>query len=229
MRFTAEQLDRIRPLWHAMLSHPFLQRTRDGEIPDETFANWMQQDYLFVEAAIPFMAALLPKGPERHREPLIAAIGALQKELGLFEERAADVGVDLRAAPPAFTCHAYIQFLMATAYQRSYAEAYTVLYAAEKAYHDSWKVVKEGLDERSPWYPFVENWAGEDFAAYVAYLEGELNELAAAAGAEEQGRMAELFELTTKYEIAFWEMALGGADWPGVPASPRARGRGEEG
>jgi thiaminase len=63
MSFTETQLDRVRPLWDEMLSHPFLIQTRDGEIAHETFANWMQQDYLFVEAAIPFMAALLPRAP----------------------------------------------------------------------------------------------------------------------------------------------------------------------
>lgn len=219
MSFTDQQLDRLRPLWDAMLSHPFLTRTRDGEIADETFANWMQQDYLFVEAAIPFMAALIPRGPKEHWEPLGGVIQALQKELRLFEERGKAVGVDLRAAPPSFTCHAYIQFLMAVAYQRSYAEAYTVLYTAEKAYHDSWKVVQKGLDAASPWQPFVENWAGAEFAAYVQYLEAEVNKLAEGAGRVEREGMAELFETTTRYEIAFWEMAVSGGGWPGVPGS----------
>lgn len=216
MPFTDQQLDRLAPLWDEMLSHPFLIQTRDGEIPDQVFATWMQQDYLFVEAAIPFMAALMPKGPKEHWEPLGGVIQALQKELRLFEERGQEVGVDLRAAPPSFTCHAYIQFLMATAYQRSYAEAYTVLYAAEKAYHDSWKVVQAGLDPESPWQPFVENWAGDEFAGYVDYLEGELNALAGKAGPTELEGMAELFETTTRYEIAFWEMALTGGGWPGA-------------
>jgi thiaminase len=176
----------------------------------------MRQDYLFVEAAIPFIAALIAKAPQEHWEPLSGVITALEKELVLFEERAAAVGVELRGAPPAFTNHAYIQFLMASAYRASYAEAYTVLYAAEKAYHDSWKVVQAGLDAGSPWYPFVENWAGDAFAQYVAYLEGELNRLATAAGEDERQRMADLFELTIKYEIAFWEMAATGEEWPGI-------------
>ncbi len=216
MSFSQQQLAAVRPLWNRMLAHPFLLQTRDGRIPREVFSTWMRQDYLFVEAAIPFMAALLAKGPKEHWEPLSGGITALQKELRLFEERAAAVGVKLREGPASFTCHAYIQFLMNTAYQRSYAEGYTVLYAAEKAYHDSWKVVKEGLDPESPWMPFVENWAGEAFASYVDYLEGELDRLAEEAGEEERTRMAELFELTTRYEIAFWEMAITGDQWPGT-------------
>ncbi len=216
MKFSQQQLARVKPLWDTMLSHRFLSETRDGVIPDERFAVWMRQDYLFVEAAIPFIAALIPRAPREHWEPLAGAIAALEKELKLFEERAAAVGVDLRGAPPSFTNHAYIQFLLATAYRASYAEAYTVLYVAEKAYHDSWKVVQAGIARESKWYPFVENWAGDAFAGYVGYLEGELDRLAEQAGPAERERMAEYFELTTKYEIAFWEMAATGEDWPGV-------------
>ncbi len=213
--FCATQLARIRPLWERMLAHPFLRDTRDGTIPDERFAVWMRQDYLFVEAAIPFIAALIAKAPREHWEPLAGVITALEKELKLFQERAEAVGVSLRGAPPSFTNHAYIQFLMATAHRGSYAEGYTVLYTAEKAYHDSWKVVQAGIDRSSKWYPFVENWAGESFAQYVAYLEQQLDLLAAQAGPAERASMAEYFELTTKYEIAFWEMAATGEEWPG--------------
>lgn len=216
MGFAAEQLARVKPLWDRMLDHRFLRETRDGTIPFETFATWMRQDYLFVEAAIPFIAGLIPKAPPAHWEAHANVVAALQKELKLFEERAAAVGVDLRGASPSFTCHAYIQFLMATAYRASYPEAYTVLYTAEKAYHDSWSVVKQGIDPTSPWYPFVENWAGPAFAQYVSYLESELDRLADAAGPHERARMAEYYELTTKYEIAFWEMAATGEGWPGI-------------
>jgi thiaminase len=216
MSFCAEKIDAVRPLWDRMLSHRFLTQTRDGAIPHQVFATWMRQDYLFVEAAIPFIAALLAKAPREHWEALSGIIPAFQKELRLFEERAAAVGVNLREGPVSFTCHAYIQFLLNTAYQCSYPEGYTVLYAAEKAYHDSWKVVKEGLSPESSWFPFVENWAGDDFAAYVTYLEGELDRMAEASGEAERARMTELFGLTTRYEIAFWEMAATGEGWPGI-------------
>ncbi|HVR44354.1 MAG TPA: hypothetical protein VMS56_13030 [Thermoanaerobaculia bacterium] len=219
MPFSAEQLSRQSGLWKTMVGHRFLIATRDGTIERETFARWMRQDYLFVEAAIPFMTAMVPKAPRRHWDPLTAAIGALATELKLFEERAEAVGVVLREVAPSFTNHAYISFLLASAYRESYAGAFTVLYTAEKAYHDSWTVVKKGIDRASPWMPFVENWAGEGFAQYVGWLESELDALAAEAGPAERARMAELFELTTRYEIAFWEMAVTDEAWPGIAGS----------
>ena len=216
MSFTSQQIQRVRPLWDRMLAHRFLIETRDGTIPHETFALWMRQDYLFVEASIPFISALLPRAPRKHWEPLTEVVAMLQKELLLFQDRAAAVGVELIDVQPSFTTHAYIQFLMGTAYQANYASAYTVLYAVEKCYHDSWTIVKEGLDRASPWYPFVENWAGEAFAGYIAYLGSELDALAAETGVAARRRMAELFELTVKYEIAFWEMAVTDEGWPGA-------------
>jgi thiaminase len=216
MGFCAEQLERHAALWRTMLTHPFLITTRDGTIAPETFARWMRQDYLFVEAAIPFIAALVPKAPRDHWRPLAGVISALEKELELFEGRARAVGVELRGVPPSFVNHAYIQFLLATALRAGYAEAFTLLYASEKAYHESWKVVRSGLDAASPWQPFVENWAGSAFAEYVGWLEGELDRLAGAAGAAERERMAETFALTVRYEIAFWQMALTDESWPGL-------------
>lgn len=219
MGFVQEQLERLRPTWEQMLRHPFLLQTRDGTIPFDTFATWMRQDYLFVEAAVPFIALMVPKAPPSHWELHTNVMAMFHKELGLFRERAVAAGVDMDDLRPSFTNHAYIQFLIATASQRSYAEIYTVLYAAEKAYHDSWTVVKEGIDPASVWYPFVENWAGEAFAGYVAHLEQELDALAEGAGPDERARMAELFETTLRYEIAFWEMAATGEGWPGHEAA----------
>lgn len=238
MAFCDVQLDRVKPLWDRMLSHRFLLDTRDGTIPFDTFASWMRQDYRFVESGIPFIAALLAKAPREHWALHTSVLGMLEKELGLFRERAEATGVDMDGIEPSLTNRAYVQFLLTTAYRESYASGYTVLYTAEKAYHDSWSVVQAGIAADSPWTPFVQNWAGSDFASYVAQLEQDLNALADAAGPTERVRMAELFELTTKYEIAFWEMAVTGADWPGIDAGSRpepaavpavARGAGEVG
>ena len=126
MSFARQQLERLAPLWDRMLRHRFLIETRDGTIPFDTFARWMRQDYLFVEAAIPFIGALIPKAPPEHWPLHSSVIAMLQKELELFRERAAAVGVDMTGIRPTFINHAYVQFLMATAYRNSYAEAFTV-------------------------------------------------------------------------------------------------------
>jgi thiaminase len=217
MSFSSDQHRRLKQLWRSMLEHPFLVQTRDGTISDEIFTRWLRQDYLFVGQGRRFLGALLARAPARHQDAHAEAIDALRRELRLFEEHAAKAGIDLSRTRPSFANHAYMQFLMATALGGSYAEAFTVLYVAERAYHDSWHVVKERISPESKWYPFVKNWASAEFGRYVAYLEAELDTLAADAGEADRDRMASLFELTTRYEIAFWEMAFVGESWPGLP------------
>lgn len=216
MSFTTTLLDDHQTLWQANLGHRFLAETRDGTIDDTVFARWLRQDYRFVEAACPMLGVLISKAPASHREPLTDALSGLYDELDLFQERAETAGIDLDDAKPAFTCHAYIQFLLATARGRSYLKGFTVLYAAEKAYYEAWSRVEEGLSPDAFAAPFVENWASDGFGEYVGFLATTLDDLAAKAGPQEKSEMHRLFETTLRYEAAFWEMAYDTTDWPGL-------------
>src|SRR5881628_3914868 len=60
------------------------------------------------------------------------------QEMDLFESMAKELGVSLEGIEPSPVCHAYNMFLLATAHTRSFAESFSVLYGAEKAYFDSW-------------------------------------------------------------------------------------------
>lgn len=213
--FSDEQVDQLGALWGEMLAHPLLRGMRDGTIDDEAFVRWMRQDYLFVSAAIPFLAALIPRGPASHWQPLARAVGALEREIRLFEEQAEDLGVELKGAVPSETVHAFNQFLLATAQTSSYEEAFAVLYAAHRATHESFKYVRSGLAPDSPVGPFVKNWAGREFGFYLGYLERELDGLATEASPALRAAMAETFERVIRYEIAFFDAALNREEWAG--------------
>ena len=214
--FSDEQLERLGGLWQEMLDHPLLARMRNGTIGEEAFERWMRQDYLFVKSAIPFLAALIPRGPASHWQPLARAVGTLEREIRLFEEQAAHLGVDLGDATPSETVHAFNQFLLATAQRASYEEAFAVLYAAHRATHESFRFVKAGLAPDSPVVPFVKNWAGREFGFYLGYLATELDRLAAEADPATRAAMAEIFEEVIRHEIAFFTAVLNGEEWPGA-------------
>ncbi|HUE97035.1 MAG TPA: hypothetical protein VMN39_10265 [Longimicrobiaceae bacterium] len=212
--FSDEQVERLGSLWNEMLAHPLLARMRSGTIEDDAFVRWMRQDYLFVSAAIPFLAALIPRGPAAHWQPLARAVGTLEREIRLFEDQAKALGVGLRDAVPSSTVHAYNEFLMDTAQRASYEEAFTVLYAAHRATHESFRFVKSGRAADSPVGPFVKNWAGREFGFYLGYLGTEVDKLADEAAPGIRAKMAEMFERVVRYEIAFFSAVLSGEDWP---------------
>jgi len=217
--FGDRQVDRNRQLWDEMLGHSLLQKMRDGTIDDAQFVGWMRQDYLFVQSAIPFIASLIPRGPASHWQPLGRAIGALEREVRLFEDQARQLGVELKGAKPSRTVHAFNQFLLETAQRSSYEEAYAGLYAAHRATHESFKFVRSGLSPDSPVKPFVKNWAGREFGFYLGYLGRELDGLADAASPDTLIGMASTFERVVRHEIAFFDAVLTGESWPGDQAS----------
>jgi len=214
MSFHNELLSRARPVWDAMLAHPFLKATAEVRVPREAFSTWMQQDYLYVAQAIRFFSVLAAKAPGSLSTELAAGASALQSELRLFESMAAAQGVsveNLRITP---ACHAYAQFMLATAYGASFEEGFTLLYGAEKAYFDSWSFVRRNLTAVSPWQAFIDKWSDDSFRRWVEWLEATLDALAAAASPSLREKMAQIFLLTGQYEMLFWNMALHGESWP---------------
>lgn len=212
--FHEQLLEAAGSTWRAILSHRFLKMTADGTIPEDTFKTWMRQDYLFVREAVPFIAVLLAKAPVELRPNLSQVLAALDTELDLFRKNAETHGVNLENIEPSPTCHAYLQFLMATAYGRPFEEGFTVLYAAEKAYLDSWMEVKNNLKGTSPWQSFIDNWTSSAFQQYVDWLATTLDQLAGDRPERDLQAMRELFVTTARYEYLFWEMAATSEAWP---------------
>ena len=89
-----------------------------------------------------------------------------------------------------------------------------MLYAAEKAYLDSWMEVKNNLKIQSSWQEFIDNWTNEEFQQFVNWLSSTINELATGKPEGELRRMEELFLRTARYEYLFWEMAATEETWP---------------
>lgn len=212
--FHQRLLDSAQEIWQAILNHPFLKMTANGTIPDETFKIWIQQDYIFVQEAIPFIAVLLAKAPLDLRPIFIQILTGLERELKLFRQIASAHGVNLENIAPSPTCYGYNQFLMTTAHSCSFPEGFTVLYAAEKAYLDSWMEVKNNLTVENPWQEFIDNWTNEEFQKFVDWLASTLDKIALGKPESELERMEGLFLITARYEYLFWEMAAKEEIWP---------------
>lgn len=213
-KFHQKMLNQSQEIWGKILNHHFLKMTADGSISDDTFKTWMQQDYIFVREAIPFIAILLAKAPLNLRTNFIEIISALNTELGMFHKNATNHGINLENISPFPTCHAYIQFLMNTAYNTSFEEGFTALYAAEQVYLDSWMAVKTNLKIQSPWQEFIDNWTSDGFQKYVNWLAMTLDELVMGMPERELKNMEEIFLITVRYEYLFWEMAAKNGEWP---------------
>ncbi len=128
MSISSRVLEKAKPLWDKMLSHPFLQEAGRGTLSREVFDLWAMQDYIFVREALRFLGALQLKSPDYQISIVLAdASGALKNELRMFERYAKERSISLEDAQPTPICRAYIDFLITTALSKSFEEAFTVL------------------------------------------------------------------------------------------------------
>jgi thiaminase len=107
-----------------------------------------------------------------------------------------------------------------TAYLRCAAadgvlEGLTALYAAERAYLDTWTAVAQRSPGDSAYHAWIQHWSGQAFRTFVSALGRDLDQLAGAPSPALAHRLGVLFTGAARFELAFWEMCWSGQAWPG--------------
>lgn len=195
-------LDRNPEAWEQATRHPFLAGVRDGKLPAGTFESWLVQDYLFVADLLGFQARLFARAPRSHQAVLAGGLLAVEAELGWFEEKAGERGLELDA-PRHPTTVAYHDFMVRLE-DEPYAAGITALWALERAYLEAWQGASPGHPD---YREFVEHWTTPEFADYVAGLEKTAGEALEQASGGEVERAGAAFVETCRLERDFWEMA----------------------
>lgn len=205
MTGTQALLDRHPAEWSGATRHPFLDAVGDGTFPAGAFESWLVQDYLFVSDLLVFQARLLARTPRTVQAVVAGGLVALEAELGWFETKAKERGLDL-GAPRHPTTAAYRE-LMTDLDREPYPAAVTALWAIEQAYLDAWRGAAPGHPD---YREFVEHWTTDEFAGYVAGLEAAADAALEGCGEEDLRRAGTAFLDVARLEKGFWEMAWTG-------------------
>jgi thiaminase len=211
--FTDQLTEANRDLWAAMAGHPFVLGLAEGTLPDGALQAWVQQDRVFVVQERRVVAALRGHGLPSHLDDLLADLDhSLVLEAEAFSQTAADHGVAPEVEPWPL-CLGYTSYLRCAASDGA-LEGLTALYAAERAYLDTWTAVATRSPADSPYHAWIRNWSGEPFRAFVSALGRDLDELAGTPSLTLARRLGLVFTRAARFELAFWEMCWSGQAWP---------------
>ncbi len=188
--FTDHLLEVNRDVWAAMAGHPLVLGLAEGTLPDGALQAWVQQD----------------------RDLLAGLDRSLVLEAEAFARTAAEHGFSPEVEPWP-VCLGYTCFLRCAADDGA-LEGLTALYAAERAYLDTWTAVATLSPADSAYHAWIQNWSGEAFRAFVGDLGRGLDELAGTPSPALAQRLGLLFTRAARFELAFWEMCWSGQAWP---------------
>jgi thiaminase len=211
--FTDRLVEANRAVWAAMAGHPFVLGLAEGTLPGSALQAWVQQDRIFVMEERRVVATLRAHGlPWRLDHLLVDLDRSLVLEADAFAQTAAEHGVAAEVEPWP-VCLGYTSYLRCAAYDGT-LEGLTALYAAERAYLDTWTAVAKLSPGDSAYHAWIQNWSGEAFRAFVTALGRDLDELAGAPSPALAQRLGVLFTGAARFELAFWEMCWSGQAWP---------------
>ncbi|WP_227981975.1 TenA family protein [Nocardia spumae] len=188
------------PQIRQQLAHPTVAGIARGDLPEQVFRSWLEQDYLFLLDYVRVFARLAWQAPASHLGDLVdLAHATYHDELSLHRSLAAEFGADLDGAAKGRTCAEYSAFLLESA--ASYADGLAALYPCMWGYSTLGAILARNLPDEPRYRRWIETYADPEFAASTRRCARMLDEVAL-----DPARAERLFRQGLRFELEFWDV-----------------------
>jgi thiaminase/transcriptional activator TenA len=207
-------------IWEEQHLHPFVRGIGDGSLDADRFGFWLRQDYLFLIDYSRLFATAVLRAPDLDAMTRFAALlhETLTREMDLHRSRVAGFGIteaDLEQEAKAPTTQGYTDFMLRTATTGDYAELLGALLPCMWGYSDiGIRLAARGLPEDERYRAWIASYADPEFAELAIWCRELTDEACAGLPEAALARAESAFLTSSRYELAFWEMAWSGESWP---------------
>lgn len=209
------------PIWAAQHAHPFVRGIGDGTLRLDRFRFWVRQDYLYlIDYARVFAAGAL-RAPDLATMTTFAELlhATLQTEMDLHRSYAAEFGImsaELEAERKAPTTQGYTDFLLRVATLGDFDEFAAALLPCMWGFSEiGERLITRGLPSDPRYAKWIAMYSAPEFAELTRWCRDLVDRLADGASPAARQRMQEAFLTSSRYELAFWEMAWTLEAWSG--------------
>ena len=211
---------RASAIWDAQHQHPFVTGIGDGTLDPDRFAYFLRQDYLYLIDYARVFALAAARAPNLATMSRFATLlhETLEIEMDLHRSLAAEFGIsadELEREEKAPTTQGYTDYLLRTATAGDYAELIGALLPCMWAYSEIGQVLDDRGRPGDPRYAkWIASYSDPGFARLATWCRDLLDQHTQGLGGEAMGRVTQAFLTSSRYELAFWEMAWRGERWP---------------
>lgn len=206
--------------WAAAVSHPMVAEIGAGSLPHERFRYYFEQNVLYLEDYARAIALIIGRAPD------LAAVTVLTRFLGqivdtelpanyAFLARLGAPGRPDPAAVMAPVTYAYTRHLLDTAGRHDLPAGLAAVLPCQWSYGE----LATRLATSLPADPVYADWIGifaeDGYDELVQASTSLLDQHADVADETLMTSLAEVFDRSTRYELAFWDMAFAGPGEPG--------------
>lgn len=208
------------PIWEAQYQHPFVWGIGDGSLDVDRFGFWLRQDYLFLIDYSRLFATAVLRAPDLDAMTRFAALlhETMTREMNLHRSYVAGFGItaqDLERETRAPTTQGYTDFLLRTATTGDYAELLGALLPCMWGYSGiGIRLAEQGLPDDERYRSWIEVYADPEFAELARWCRQLTDDACAGLPEPALARAEAAFITSSRYELAFWEMAWSRETWP---------------
>jgi thiaminase/transcriptional activator TenA len=221
------------PVWGALHTHPFVTELAAGTLPLEKFRFYLEQNLMY----LPEYSRAIAIGASRSRdaEELRSFTAALENivrteipENEALLAKAIEAGAEDRGGASAMAPAnlAYSSYLIAAAFKGGATEVMTAIMPCAWSYGEIAAKLRPDAADHPVYGPWIEFFAGEEYAEIVGRMKDELDALAR-QDRMSAGDLSETFRTGARLELGFWGMAYGLEQWPdvAVPTAPASNAK----
>lgn len=209
-------------IWEAQHAHPFVTGIGDGTLSLDRFRFWVAQDFRYLIDYARLFALGAARAPDLATMRRLATLAqeTLGTEMDLHRAYAAEFGLtaeDLEATEPAPTTQGYVDFLLRTATVGDFAELLAALLPCMWGFSEVGRrlAARPGGPPSDPRYAaWIDMYASEQFAELAAWCREITDRAGSEAGQQTRASMERAFVTSSRYELAFWQMAWDRQTWP---------------
>ncbi|XP_027115909.1 probable bifunctional TENA-E protein [Coffea arabica] len=209
-------LRKHRLLYVGATRHPFIHSIRDGSVDVSSFKRWLEQDYIFVRAFVPFVATVLLKAWKESfdatdMDVILSGMASLNDEFAWFNKEASKWGVSLTNVAPQKANLDYCRFLESLmSSEVEYTVAITAFWAIETVYQDSFAhCLEDGSNTPEELRDTCQRWGNDGFGQYCHALQSIAEHHLEKASDDVRKRTEAAVLDVLEYEVAFWNMSQG--------------------
>ena len=214
--------------WAAAVAHPMVREIAAGTLPHETFRGYFRQNVLYLEAYARAIGLLLADAPDRAALDVLTRFEVqivhteIPANLAFLEKLGGDGDTVAGRGCMHPTTYAYTRHLLAVCAMEDCAAGLAAVLPCQWSYGE----LARPLMASRPADPIYADWISlfgdDDYEALVGDTTALLDRLVDPDDAGLTAELAEIFERSTWYERAFWDMAYGS----GETGSPEERAKG---
>lgn len=218
MRFSEQLREITKDSWDKSLKHPFVKGIATGDLPLETFKNYIMQDIYYLKHYGKVHAFAAAHADDFHVSASLAdkAKNTAEAELTVHKEHAEILNItdeDIKNFKPAPTAYAYTSHLYRASLSGSLAQIIAAILPCYWLYAEIGMKYKDAEPDEEIYRNWIGMYASDWFQESTDEMIDLMDDLADKAGEDEKNRITEQFVIAKDYELAFWEMSYTFEKW----------------